>query len=444
MTSDDAAGKYLFYDATDGTNKGFAKASGLFDYVYKAEKSKAVIANNAAANTLILSTVTHDDSKKPEYNDATVGLAKIPVITVAAGGSKGYIWTCTVTVTPGKSTDFYTNGKLYSAAALTLSQTSKNAAFGITHRYLAAKAVTSNMIISPAIKSGTLATPNVDGLATDAFTYYTNSGMALTSGTVSASNSTVQAFKVGTNGTLGFNVTHTAKLKDKITTTAIEVQQVTCLTIFTTAPAQYLCLLTDIATTTANKEATKYKVTHEVYTMDAAVKATNVKEAAKALNDATNLGAATNKSALMYKAISKEVTVGTEAVLNGMDIPSTKMTWPGGNYLSMDLQNMQAKIGFVGETMKSGASSAGDNKTTVDAIKKGLAAAFTGTAAKSGSTWVTKTSDTSKLDVKTAASCDNPTEATCKTKYPNTCKASGALSTVATVGAAIAALAMSF
>ena len=146
----------------------------------------------------------------------------------------------------------------------------------------------------------------------------------------------------------------------------------------------------------------------------------------------------------MYKAISKEVTVGTEAVLNGMDIPSTKMTWPGGNYLSMDLQNMQAKIGFVGETMKSGASSAGDNKTTVDAIKKGLAAAFTGTAAKSGSTWVTKVGEKTELKTKTAAACTDPTEATCISKHPTKCSASGALSTVATVGAAIAALAMSF
>jgi len=45
--------------------------------------------------------------------------------------------------------------------------------------------------------------------------------MALTSGTVTASNSTVQAFKVGTKGDFGINVTHSATLKDAITTTAI-------------------------------------------------------------------------------------------------------------------------------------------------------------------------------------------------------------------------------
>ena len=120
------------------------------------------------------------------------------------------------------------------------------------------------------------------------------------------------------------------------------------------------------------------------------------------------------------------------------------MYWPGGNYLSMDLQNMQAKVGFVGETKATGATSAGDNKTTVDAIKAGLAKAFTGTAAKSNTTWATKVSDATVLAVKTAAACTDPTEATCISKHPTKCKASGALSTVATVGAAIAALAMSF
>jgi len=99
--------------------------------------------------------------------------------------------------------------------------------------------------VKPSITS-TLAKPHVDGLATDAFTYTTNSGMALTTGTVSASNSTVQAFKVADAGILGINVTHTATLASALTTVAIQVQQVTCLDIYTTAPAQYLCVLTSI------------------------------------------------------------------------------------------------------------------------------------------------------------------------------------------------------
>jgi len=178
--------------------------------------------------------------------------------------------------------------------------------------------------------------------------------------------------------------------------------------------------------------------------MDIDPLATNVAKTDKALNDATNLGAAANKSALMYKATSNDATVGTEATLKGMDIPDAKMNWPSGNYLSMaDLKTMKATVGFIG-TANSKANSSGDNKTMIDAIKTGLATAFTGTAAKSNTTWVTKVSDKSELKTKTAASCDNPTEATCISKHPTKCSASGALSTVATVGAAIAALAMSF
>merc|ERR1712109_411873 len=299
--------------------------------------------------------------------------------------------------------------------------------------------------ISPTLNS-TLAKPTVDGLATDAFTYTTNAGMALSSGTVTASNSTVQAFKVADAGILGINVTHNATLGAALTTVAIQVQQVTCLDIYASAPKQYLCVLTDIANaTTKNAATTTYRIIHEVYSMDLDVKASVFSVATNELNKAAkNLNDPAAKGALMYKATSNEVLVGTEATMKGMDIPSEKMNWPGGNYLSMDLKNMSAKVGFLGVTKKTGATSSGDNKTTVDAIKTGLASAFTGTAVKSNTTWATKVSETTALAVKTAAACTDPTEAVCISKHPTKCKASGALSTVATVGAAIAALAMSF
>ena len=177
--------------------------------------------------------------------------------------------------------------------------------------------------------------------------------------------------------------------------------------------------------------------------MDIDVTAANNAKTDKALNDATNLGAAANKGALMYRATSNTVTVGTEATLLGMDIPSTKMNWPGGNYISNERKNMKATVGFIGMA-SSGANSTGDNKTMIDLIKTGLASAFTGTAAKSNTTWVTKVGEKTELKTKTAAACTDPTEATCISKHPTKCSASGALSTVATVGAAIAALAMSF
>merc|ERR1711878_209007 len=99
-----------------------------------------------------------------------------------------------------------------------------------------------------------------------------------------------------------------------------------------------------------------------------------------------------------------------------------------------DLTNRSAAVGFLGSS-NSGSVASGDNKLQLTIIKNGLASAMTGTASKKASATTVRTvSDTTVLATKTAAACTDPTE----------CSASGALSTVATVGAAIAALAMSF
>jgi len=75
--------------------------------------------------------------------------------------------------------------------------------------------------------------------------------------------------------------------------------------------------------------------------MDTDVKASVFSVATNELNKAAkNLNDATAKGALLYKATSNEVLVGEEATLKGMNIPDEKMSWPGGNYLSMDLKNM--------------------------------------------------------------------------------------------------------
>jgi len=152
----------------------------------------------------------------------------------AGASNAGYKWTIKATIKPTKiGSDFYTNGKKYSAAAMTLDQVKLSAAAGISWRQAnsADKTYTSYIVNEkPTIKSA-IAKPNVDGVSADSYSFTTNSGMALTSGTVTASNSTVQAFKVGTTGTFGLNITHSATLKDQITTTAIQVQQVTCLDV---------------------------------------------------------------------------------------------------------------------------------------------------------------------------------------------------------------------
>lgn len=124
--------------------------------------------------------------------------------------------------------------------------------------------------------------------------------------------------------------------------------------------------------------------------------------------------------------------------------PAAKMFIPSGNYVSADLLNMSAAVGFRGIS-NSSSNASGDNKLQLTIIKNGLASAMTGTASKKGSAAIVSTvGATTALAVKTAAACTDPTEAVCISKHPTKCSASGALSTVATVGAAIAALAMSF
>jgi len=287
-----------------------------------------------------------------------------------------------------------------------------------------------------------LAKPNVDGLSTDAITYTTNSGMALASG-LSAANSTVQAFTVGTAGLFGINVTHSATLSAAITSTAVIVNAVTCMDIFLTAPLQYLCVLTDTQRVSGTGAAAVVRIIHYAYAMELDLATANftadtlLTEAAKGLNNSAS------KGTVVYMATSNDVTVGTEATLKGMDKPNSKFSWPGGNYVSMDLTNMKATVSFYGTSLAA-ATASGDNTATVGVIKAGLASGFTATATTIVSTTKSATSDTTALAVKTAVACTDPTEAVCISKHPTKCSASGALSTVATVGAAIAALAMSF
>ena len=220
----------------------------------------------------------------------------------------------------------------------------------------------------------------------------------------------------------------------------------TCLDTFTaSAPKQYLCFLTNMSTDgTENGVSTDIIITHQLYTMDTDVLATNFANTNDLFNDASvNLNKTESKGSLMYEAVSKTVKVAAEATLKGQTVPNGKMFWPAGNYVSMDLQNLQMKMGFLG-VGKAGSTDSAEAKSTIDLAKNGLGSSFSGTATKLGSTKKNNKSDSTALADKTPAACNDPTEAVCISKHPTKCSASGALSTVATVGAAIAALAMSF
>ena len=106
-------GSYLFYEGTDNSTKLGFKNDKIFTPIYAATKAEAEIKNTDTVGAL--SEVNHDGGKKAVAAD--VNLSKVPVVTVAKVGTAGFGWTVTATITPKASTDFYTNGKLYSAAA---------------------------------------------------------------------------------------------------------------------------------------------------------------------------------------------------------------------------------------------------------------------------------------------------------------------------------------
>ena len=213
----------LFCEGTknDGTANGF-KNDKKFVEIYHASLADGKV-DNKAGNLTVKDAATASKGTVA-YNGTNVDMTAVPTIKKGPAGKAvqaGFVFTVTATIKPKKPSSFFTNGKYYSLAVMTLDQNTPSAAAGIGFtKDKAAASFAATWSGKPTISS-TLAKPNFDGVAADSYSYYTNSGMAFTSGTVTASNSTVQAFKVGANGSFGINVTHSATLKDAITTTAI-------------------------------------------------------------------------------------------------------------------------------------------------------------------------------------------------------------------------------
>ena len=107
--------------------------------------------------------------------------------------SAGFKVTNTIVYTPAASTDFVTNGLLYSAAVSTLNQVTPSALAGIA--WIKPSDGATNSVVESSVKNTSLTAnivsnlaPQVDGLATDSFDFYSNSGMSLVD-TLSSANS---------------------------------------------------------------------------------------------------------------------------------------------------------------------------------------------------------------------------------------------------------------
>ena len=77
-----------------------------------------------------------------------------PVINLAAWNTNGWTITTTASYKPGADSDnFFTNGKLYSAALLTLSQSSANALIGFSTKTASGVSIAGVLNVSPTISA---------------------------------------------------------------------------------------------------------------------------------------------------------------------------------------------------------------------------------------------------------------------------------------------------
>lgn len=138
--------------------------------------------------------------------------------------------------------------------------------------------------------------------------------MALTAGTLSAANSSVNVNLVGANGDFMFMVKHTATLAAALASDNIVAQQMTCLDIETTITVkQYLCVLTD-TNITANAASSTAVLTQSIYAVDIDLVASNF-AADNYLDSSSNgLNKSTQQSSLVYKAVTGSTALGAEGV----------------------------------------------------------------------------------------------------------------------------------
>jgi len=140
------------------------------------------------------------------------------------------------------------------------------------------------------------------------------------------------------------------------------------------------------------------------------------------------------------------VQYGQEATFTD-SVPNGKFRHMMGNYVNKDRKTVVTTMGFSGAASTGGAiANVNITAGTLKTIKDGCATAgFAGTALSiNAAAYASQVSATAAFTTTdpNATTCTTMTEATCKSTY--TLVKSGALSTIASVGAAIAALAMSF
>jgi len=115
----------------DGSVKGF-KTTALFTETYHAALADGKVDNKAADVTLAEANIA--SGSKIKYDASGVEMTGIPAVKKGPAGKAtqvGYVFTVTATIKPKKPSSFFTNGKYYSLAVMTLDQNTAAAAAGV-------------------------------------------------------------------------------------------------------------------------------------------------------------------------------------------------------------------------------------------------------------------------------------------------------------------------
>lgn len=262
-----------------------------------------------------------------------------------------------------------------------------------------------------------------------------------------------------TNGVITVRVQQDAVLTTAVTTTSTrtQLQQLLCLHFYTSSTViQYFCFLADtnIAGASTSELGTS-TWTHQIWWMTAVptlamYSTSGTTGTDTALFNATSKGLnnTASKGWVAFEATAAATEYGQEATFVAT-IPNPKMQTMMGNYVAKDRKTLRTTMGFQGDADADSTNAIADvnlQAGTLKTIKDGCATAgFAGNSisingATAASTVVATAAFTTTDP--NATTCTTMTEATCKSTY--TLVKSGALSTIASVGAAIAALAMSF
>lgn len=443
---------------SNAANFGSANWDLHFGYT---EATASMAAGTIVLDTAVTRAVTVKSAAAANTDASTYALGKLtalPTIVAAADpnskSDNGLTYTVTatyqITASNGANDSFVANGKLFSAALYTFNQANACAFVGAHFEHEVSSSQVDSASVG-AVKPTISTTQSVyqqqgRGQTKTTWTATPAKPSGITAATVEVSWVTQTSKTTGTMN-LQLEVMQSSTFAPSDANT--EIQQMTCLRTWNTAPKQYLCFIAKhvMANGTNTSNTATSQATQYVYQTSTDLAVANFGSSGTMttkLTSSTGILTANNKAIQIYEASSASgMTTGQDLMATIHTQPNYQFVWPSGTYWSSDRTKCISRLAWAGSSSGSTKAEIDDATTSATAglVKAWLATGTTGQTLTGGSTTGT-VSVATVFSAKTASTCTTMTEATCKSTY--TLVKSGALSTIATVGAAIAAMAMSF